>query len=116
MDPISSTILSEWVWQTPGAYFGVPISNFFGWFLVVFIFFLFFALFFSKFDRVNPQRAVMLASKPFWIEAAVMYGLVGLGNILNLLSINNDITQSMALITIFTMIFMAIISFILKLC
>ncbi|HEX7515483.1 MAG TPA: carotenoid biosynthesis protein [archaeon] len=39
IDPTASTFLSEWVWQIPGACFGVPISNFFGWFLFVFIFF-----------------------------------------------------------------------------
>lgn len=110
MDPISSALLSMWAWHTPGPYFGVPISNFFGWFLVVFIFSLFFALFLSKYDRVNPQKAVILTSKPFWIEAAVIYGIVGLLTVLTPLSTNNDITQSMALITIFTMVFVAIIS------
>jgi uncharacterized membrane protein len=112
IDPTASTFLSEWVWQTPGAYFGVPISNFFGWFLVVFIFFQLFALFLLKYDRVNPQKAAVLTSKPYWLEAAVMYGVIGLGTILVILSINNDITQSMALVTMFTMIFVAIVSFI----
>ncbi|MGZ4862634.1 MAG: carotenoid biosynthesis protein [Halobacteriota archaeon] len=110
MDPISSMVQSLWVWHTPGPYFGVPISNFFGWFLVVFIFSLLFALFLSKYDRVNPQKAVILTSKPFWLEAAIIYGIVGLLTILTPLSANNDITQSMALITIFTMIFVAVIS------
>ncbi|MGZ4928216.1 MAG: carotenoid biosynthesis protein [Halobacteriota archaeon] len=110
IDPTSSTVLSEWVWQTPGAYFGVPISNFVGWFMVVFIFFFLFALFLSKYDRVGPQKAAMLTSKLYWLEAAVMYGVVGVGTILIPLSINNDITQSMALVTMFTMIFVAVIS------
>lgn len=78
IDPTASTFLSEWVWQTPGAYFGVPISNFFGWFLVVFIFFQLFALFFFKYDHFNPEKAVTLTSKPYWFEAAGMYGVIGL--------------------------------------
>jgi len=41
-----------WVWTTPGAYFGVPISNFFGWLLVVFIFFQLFASYLSRYDNI----------------------------------------------------------------
>jgi putative membrane protein len=78
----------------------------------VFIFFQLFALFLLKYDRMNPQKAAVLTSKPYWLEAAVMYGVIGLGTILVILSINNDITQSMALVTMFTMIFVAIVSFI----
>ncbi|MCX6991302.1 MAG: carotenoid biosynthesis protein [Chlamydiae bacterium] len=33
-DPIHSTIQSEWIWRMGGAYFGVPIHNFIGWFFV----------------------------------------------------------------------------------
>jgi len=76
----------------------------------VFIFFQLFALFLSKYDRANPQKEVTLTSNPYWFEAAVMYGIIGLGTILIILSINNDITQSMALVTMFTMIFVAIVS------
>jgi putative membrane protein len=75
----------------------------------VFIFFQLFALFLSKYD-INPQKAATLTGKPYWLEAAVMYGVIGLGTILILLSINNAITQSMALVTMFTVIFVAIIS------
>ncbi|MCC4820272.1 carotenoid biosynthesis protein, partial [Vibrio lentus] len=33
MDPVNSLIKSLWVWTDRGVYFGVPLSNFFGWFL-----------------------------------------------------------------------------------
>jgi hypothetical protein len=36
-----------------GNYFGVPISSYFGWFLVVFIFFQIFTLYLSKFDVLS---------------------------------------------------------------
>ena len=48
MDPLLSSVLKQWVWQTPGPYFGVPVMNYAGWFLVVFIFYLLFALFLSR--------------------------------------------------------------------
>ncbi|MGH9655339.1 MAG: carotenoid biosynthesis protein [Bryobacteraceae bacterium] len=33
MDPIWSNLVHSWVWRNGGAYFGVPVSNFFGWYL-----------------------------------------------------------------------------------
>ena len=86
--------------------------NFVGWFVEVFIFYQIFALFLSKNNWVNPQRVPTLTSKLCWIEAAVAYGLIGLTIVVIPLSVNNGITQSMALVIIFTMIFVAIISFI----
>ena len=53
-----------------------------------------------------------LTGRPYWIEAAVVYGFIGLSTIVAPISITNDITLSIALVTIFTMIFVAIISFI----
>ncbi len=32
-----------WVWEHPGAYFGIPLVNYLGWFLVSFVFSFFFA-------------------------------------------------------------------------
>ena len=44
LDPIKSTIEGAWVWVGGGAYFGVPISNFLGWYLTTFIIYQLFAL------------------------------------------------------------------------
>ncbi|WP_207669017.1 carotenoid biosynthesis protein [Clostridium chromiireducens] len=38
MDPITATVNKVWIWEDGGSYFGVPISNYLGWFLVVYIF------------------------------------------------------------------------------
>ena len=112
LDPILSTVLSLWVWESPGPYFGVPIMNFVGWFVTGFIFYQLFALYLSRYDRIRPQKVKTLASKPYWLEAAVVYGLIGFTIIITPIAIYNDITVSMALVTVFTMIFVAIISLI----
>lgn len=109
VDPISSTLQGLWVWTYPGAYFGVPISNFFGWFLVVYIFFQLFALYISKYDTINTDK---IFNKPYWSEAAAVYGIIGLGTIFSIYYQSNDITISMALVTIFTMIFVTILALI----
>jgi putative membrane protein len=112
LDPILSTVLSLWVWESPGPYFGVPVLNFVGWFVIGFIFYQLFALYLSKYDRIKPQKVKTLASKPYWLEAAIVYGLIGFSIIVTPIAIYNDITVSMALVTVFTMIFVAIISLI----
>lgn len=33
-DPMAATISNQWVWKNGGDYYGVPISNYFGWFFV----------------------------------------------------------------------------------
>lgn len=112
LDPVSSTLDGLWVWQTPGVYFGVPISNFVGWFLVVYIFFQIFAIYISKYDQLEFDKANNLLNKPFWYEAVALYGIMALGNVLIIISLNNAITQSMGLVTVFTMIFVTILSLI----
>ncbi|WP_275666788.1 carotenoid biosynthesis protein [Vibrio tubiashii] len=55
MDPVNSLIKSLWVWTDRGVYFGVPLSNFFGWFLCVFTFYLPFTLWCYN-DKVHLKQ------------------------------------------------------------
>lgn len=112
VDPISSTLQGLWVWTYPGAYFGVPISNFFGWFLVVYLFFQIFALYISKYDIITPAKNLKLSNKPYWSESAAVYGITALGTILSIFYQYNDITLNMALVTVFTMVFVTILALI----
>ena len=44
-DPVLwSTIMHAWIWRDGGAYFGVPVSNFLGWYLTVYVIYQCFAL------------------------------------------------------------------------
>lgn len=110
MDPINSTILQLYVWQNPGAYFGVPIMNFVAWFVIVFLFFQIFALYISRYDKLIPEKICKISNKTYWSEAPVTYGIMGLYNILFVISFYNSITLSMALITVFTMGFVTILA------
>ncbi|HMD42136.1 MAG TPA: carotenoid biosynthesis protein [Candidatus Acidoferrum sp.] len=56
MDPFWSTVGHTWIWNNGGAYFGVPISNFLGWYLTAYIFYQLFALYLCNRD-ILPQRA-----------------------------------------------------------
>ena len=45
MDPVWSTVMHAWIWLQGGAYFGVPLSNFAGWYITVYIFYQLFAVY-----------------------------------------------------------------------
>jgi uncharacterized membrane protein len=67
-DPVFSAKLGLWTWTGPTQYFGVPLSNFFGWFIASLTFF---ALFFLA------SRRKTKSSK----NAIVFYYLFGLDNV-----------------------------------
>lgn len=113
MDPISSTIASLWVWRDGGAYYGVPMQNYFGWFFVVYLVFQTFALFLAKYHNSEPlQKAPLLVSKLFWLEVVVLYFIQALNQLLNPFTQNQhmNIYAPMAMITIFTMVFVAFLA------
>jgi len=77
MDPVWSTIVHAWIWRNGGAYFGVPISNFLGWYVTVFLIFQLFAIYM----RGRATNAGPLPSN-YWRLAVLFYGLAAAGNLL----------------------------------
>jgi uncharacterized membrane protein len=69
LDPIQSTIEGAWVWEGGGAYHGVPLANFLGWFLTVFLSCLLFAVYLN---RARTDRPVV-QNRIYWSLAPVMY-------------------------------------------
>jgi putative membrane protein len=77
MEPVWSTILRCWVWRDGGTYFGTPLSNFFGWYLTVYIFYQLFALYLWR----TPGRLKPLP-RTYWRMAVLYYGVCAAGNML----------------------------------
>jgi putative membrane protein len=113
MDSIWSTVMHAWIWQEGGAYFGVPVSNFFGWYLNNFVIYLLFAVYLRfqpvKIDSVPPL---------YWRLAIAFYAASAGGNLLLLIPSPNpavvtdpsgtmwrvaDITAATALVSLFVM-------------
>lgn len=115
MDPLCSTLGSLWVWRDGGLYFGVPLQNYFGWFFVVYIIYQLFAFYCSKFDSIGSEKQTIVYSKWFWLEAAAVYGIQGLTQIMQYIGATEhlEIYGSMALISVFTMLFISLISMLL---
>ena len=77
MDPNWSTLDHVWIWQQGGAYFGVPLTNFFGWFLTAYLYYQAFALYCrSKSAFAGPS------SRGYWYAAICLYGVCAVGNTL----------------------------------
>jgi len=81
MDPVWANLDHAWVWEQGGAYFGVPLSNFGGWFLTVFLFYLLFAIAQRRFEFVAGPAS------PRW--AIFLYAISALGNLLQILPPGN---------------------------
>lgn len=112
-DPVWSTIKHCWIWRDGGPYFGVPVSNFFGWYLTVYVFYQLFALY----VRGRPQQS-NLVLPGYWRLAVLFYAVCAAGNILLIIPAPgpaaiadpagiqwkvSDITGVCALASIFTM-------------
>jgi putative membrane protein len=75
MEPVWSTVDQAWVWEKGGPFFGVPISNFLGWYLTSYVFYQLFALYLR--DRSPQPRG-----PGHWRLPVLFYALSAFGNLL----------------------------------
>ena len=84
LDPIAVNE-KRWAWSQPGSFYGIPILNFFGWFLntaFILSIFIFVVIKFGKlsFENVNPIPAILfsmipiIASRPCLKENYIFLG------------------------------------------
>jgi putative membrane protein len=79
IDPRMSTITGSWMWHNGGRYFGVPLSNFLGWYLTVYVFFQCFGLY------ARRQFATYTKVPGYWATALFAYTSIIIAPILSLL-------------------------------
>jgi putative membrane protein len=112
-DPVWATVLHGWVWRDGGAWFGVPVSNYLGWFGTVFTIYLLFALY------LHRRAESFIAAPPASLRPALLfYLLCAAGNVLQVFSSQApavvmdptgkqwsyaDIARASALVSIFVM-------------
>jgi uncharacterized membrane protein len=77
MDAVWSTLVRAWIWRAPGRYFGVPATNFLGWFLTLYIIYQSFAWYL----RSQPKTDIRLGHD-YWHLAIAFYGISAAGNLL----------------------------------
>lgn len=122
-DPTFSTIDHRWIWEQGGGYFGVPLTNYLGWFFTVYVFFQLFALYLRS--RKVGSGEILVLPRSYFFQAVIMYAVTGLGFIVGYLvgGSNTPVTdavgtvwrtaniyESAAIVSIYTMIFVAALS------
>jgi uncharacterized membrane protein len=78
MDPIMVQS-GHWIWEVDGAFFGIPLQNFFGWWLTVFVTFALFLFFTHGKTALSPDPA-------FDRMPVFSYSVTGIGQIIAALS------------------------------
>jgi putative membrane protein len=122
IDPRSSTIQHQWIWEQGGGYFGVPLTNYLGWFFTVYVFLQLFA----GFVRFRPgTETVKKFPRSHFAQPVVMYAVMGLTPVLSFVvgGSNTQVTdaagvvwqarsiaESLATVSIFTMLFAVALS------
>lgn len=124
MDPDNSTIRHGWIWEQGGGYFGVPLTNYLGWFFTVYVFFQLFAVF-LRLRRTDSKEEALAFPRSYYAQAIIMYAMIGLSIVVAYVSGSGDtlvtdaigvvwhtrsIAEAEATVTIFTMIFAAALS------
>ena len=90
MDPIMATIDHVWIWEQGGGFFGVPLSNFLGWFFVVYVFMQVFALYLRSFRTETENEPVVLHPAYEW-QALVLYAFVAINTVVRYMSWGDDV-------------------------
>ncbi|HLQ15264.1 MAG TPA: carotenoid biosynthesis protein [Candidatus Eisenbacteria bacterium] len=122
-DPRASTIDHQWIWEQGGGYFGVPFTNYLGWFFTVYLFLQLFALFIRF--RPGGNDTARTWPRSHYVQAIVMYAAIGLTPVLTFLVGGSNspiadaagavwqtrsIAESVATVSLYTMIFAVVLS------
>ncbi|MFD1674895.1 carotenoid biosynthesis protein [Alicyclobacillus fodiniaquatilis] len=121
MDPISSTVGHQWIWEDGGGYNGVPLTNYLGWFLTVWIIFQVFAIVL----HLRPKTVRSREAADFWVMPILMYGATAISYLISYMLLQThqtitdasgqtwtvtDIYQSSTIMMLFTMLFATFLS------
>src|ERR1700682_2717165 len=122
-DPGFSTVRHFWIWEQGGGYFGVPLTNYLGWFFTVYVFLQLFALV-IRFRR-SGQETMRTLPRSYYAQAVVMYAVLGLSYVLAYMAFGTNrsvadaagmvwqtrsIAEAAATVSIYTMLFAVALS------
>lgn len=107
-DPWKSTELGLWVWRDAGAYFGVPVHNFVGWWTEAFLFFIVVGLLLR---RGQPAERILVdRGRTFDLYGVLLYGTFPFGVVMTpLLHGSSEIADAMACVAVFAVVPMVVI-------
>lgn len=124
IDPRSATVNHAWIWQEGGGYFGVPFSNFLGWYLCVYTIMQLWAFYLKRAKAEGDPS--LDDNKSSWYLPVLFYGSVAIESIVAAaFAVDGTVTdassqvwslkalyQTLGLVSIFTMFFVTILALI----
>lgn len=123
-DPSASTVSRIWVWKDGGGYFGVPLSNYLGWYLVVYIFVQIFAIY-LRYRPADADSEAAALPPAYYVQALIQYAAIGAAFLVayavrrpdtlitdqaGVIWHSASISETQAIIAIFTMLFGAVLA------
>src|ERR1700738_2913071 len=116
-----STVAHMWIWEHGGGYFGVPLANFLGWYLTVYMFLQLFALYHAR----RALLRIVSLPRDYWYQPCVMFVVMALDYPAAYFGAENvavtdatgrvwqtgDIYETAAIVSLCTMLFVAGASF-----
>lgn len=81
IDSISSTVRNTWVWEDGGGVFGVPFSNYLGWWFVTWTFFQIFALILAVRQTRHPAGSAPSLPEIPHLQPVLVYLTYGVSSI-----------------------------------
>ncbi len=123
-DSRASTVQRVWIWEDGGGVFGVPYTNYLGWWLTSYVFFQAFALILASAQTTHAARPRAIVTPANLLGPAIIYGSFGLtsipyffsaspGSAVDGAGISWDITainETMMTINIFTVVVIAFLA------
>jgi uncharacterized membrane protein len=79
-DSQASTVIETWIWHDGGGVFGVPYTNYLGWWLVTYVFFQIFALILATAQTRDSQPSSVVAPGSL-TQPVLIYAALGLTSI-----------------------------------
>ncbi|MGW6277001.1 carotenoid biosynthesis protein [Kribbella sp. NPDC055071] len=76
-DSIASTVSHDWIWEHGGGVFGVPFTNYLGWWLTTYLFFQIFALYLAR--TQTPVHTV--GGRGALLQPVLLYASLGLTSV-----------------------------------
>ena len=108
-DPVS-VAFKAWIWKTKGIYYGIPIMNFVGWFVIAFAIYLLFHFYLlKKKRRTNFQK---YSTSWFIMLPVISYLILLTMDVIHSLQINKYYIIPVGLLTMSFFIILTCISFI----
>jgi uncharacterized membrane protein len=116
MDPARATVKQAWIWHDGGGYFGVPFSNFLGWFLCVYTIFQLLAIYLIR----GASAGKVVQDQANAMYAATSLEFVTLGFFPPTGTVTDAVQQvwqlsalyeTLGLVALFTMVFVSVLAF-----